>query len=204
MNVLLLLAHPRPGSFNHALAHAAREQLEADGHRVVFHDLHAERFDPAIPPDESARAAVLPTVVAVHCADLAAAEGIVVVHPNWWGQPPAVLKGWIDRVVRPGVAYEFLEGDSGEGVPRGLLQARTAVVLNTSNTPDAREQQAFGDPLESIWKRCIFDLCGVPAFHRRTFTVVVASTPEQRLAWIEEAKALCRRAFGPAARFSAP
>ena len=83
-------------------------------------------------------------------------------------------------------------------------RARAAVVLNTANTNEARERTAFGDPLESIWRRCIFDLCGVPAFHRRTFTVVVASTREQRLAWIEEAKELCRRAFGLAARSSAP
>ncbi len=195
MNVLLLLAHPRPGSFNHALAHAAREQLEADGHRVVFHDLHAERFDPAIPPDESARAAVLPPAVAAHCADLAAAEGIVVVHPNWWGQPPAVLKGWIDRVVRPGVAYEFLEGDSGEGVPRGLLQARTAVVLNTSNTAPERERAVFGDPLETLWRNCVFGLCGVADVRRRTFGVVVASTADQRRQWLAEARALVSGAF---------
>ena len=195
MNVLLLLAHPRPGSFNHALAHAAREQLEADGHRVVFHDLHAERFDPAIPPDESARAAVLPPAVAAHCADLAAAEGVVVVHPNWWGQPPAVLKGWIDRVVRPGVAYEFLEGDSGEGVPRGLLKARVAVVFNTSNTAPERERAVFGDPLETLWRNCVFGLCGVADVRRRTFGVVVASTAEQRRQWLAEARALVSRAF---------
>ena len=54
-------------------------------------------------------------------------------------QPPAILKGWIDRVMRPGVAYEFLEGDSGEGVPNGLLKAKTALVFNTSNTPEDRE-----------------------------------------------------------------
>jgi putative NADPH-quinone reductase len=195
MNVLLLLAHPRSASCNHALAHAAREQLEADGHRVVFHDLHAARFDPVIPPAESARAAVLPPAVAAHCADLAAAEGVVVVHPNWWGQPPAVLKGWIDRVVRPGVAYEFLAGDSGEGVPRGLLKARTAVVLNTSNTAPEREQAVFGDPLDTLWRNCVFGLCGVEDVRRRTFGVVVASTAEQRRHWLAEARALVSGAF---------
>jgi putative NADPH-quinone reductase len=65
------------------------------------------------------------------------------------------LKGWIDRVIRPGVAYRFVDGDSGEGVPVGLLKAKAALVLNTSNTPDDREQSAFGDPLEVLWKRCI-------------------------------------------------
>ena len=195
MNILLLLAHPRPGSFNHALAHAVRDQLEADGHRVVFHDLDAERFDPVLPPDESARAAVLPPAVAAHCADLVAADGIVVVHPNWWGQPPAILTGWVDRVVRPGVAYEFREGDSGEGVPRGLLKARTALVLNTSNTAPERELAVFGDPLETLWRNCIFGLCGVTDVQRRTFAVLAVSTAEQRRQWLAEARALAARAF---------
>jgi NAD(P)H dehydrogenase (quinone) len=130
-----------------------------------------------------------------HCEELRSADGIIVVHPNWWGQPPAILKGRIDRVFRPGIAYQFEEGDGGEGIPIGLLKARAAIVLNTSNTPEAREKEAFGDPLDAIWKRCIFDLCGVRNVHRRMFNVVVTSTREQRLAWIEEAIDLCRRVF---------
>ncbi|NYT02375.1 MAG: flavodoxin family protein, partial [Methanosarcinales archaeon] len=103
-----------------------------------------------------------------------------------WGQPPAILKGWVDRVLRAGVAYQFLEGDGGEGVPCGLLQARAALVFNTSNTPPAREMQAFGDPLEREWRSCIFDLCGVRRFYRKVFSVVVTSTPEERSAWLDE------------------
>ena len=198
MDVLLLLAHPDPASFNHALAAAVRNALQADGHLVRFHDLYAEGFDPLLPADEIRKHSVPPPDVQRHGDELRAADGIVVVHPNWWGQPPAILKGWIDRVVRPGVAYRFLEGDDGEGVPVGLLRARAAVVLNTSNTPDEREQAAFGDPLESIWKRCVFGLCGVRDVRRRTFNVVVASTPVQRRRWLDEAVALCRGAFPPA------
>jgi len=195
MNILIILGHPDPGSLSHALAHAVRDDLRERGHEVVFHDLQAEHFDPLLTALEVPRHGVIPKEIQAHCDELCAADGIVIVHPNWWGQPPAILKGWIDRVFRPGIAYRFEEGDSGEGVPVGMLKAAAAVVLNTSNTEPAREQAAFGDPLESIWRRCIFDLCGIRAFHRRMFTVVVTSTWEQRLAWIEEAKALCRRAF---------
>jgi putative NADPH-quinone reductase len=195
VNVLVVVAHPDPRSFNHALADAAVRAARARGHDVVVHDLHAERFDPILPRDEFAKGAPLPAAIARHCAELAAADGIVIVHPNWWGQPPAILKGWIDRVVRPGVAYEFQEGDGGEGVPVGLLRARTAVVLNTSNTPAARERDAFGDPLEAIWKRCVFDLCGVHDVRRRTYGVVVTSTPEERAAWLAEAAELVAAAF---------
>ena len=59
-------------------------------------------------------------------------------HPNWWSQPPAILNGWLDRVVRPGVAYEFRKDDAGRSLPVGLLRARAAVVLNTANVPQAQ------------------------------------------------------------------
>ena len=195
MNILIVLAHPDPGSFNHALAAAAARASRRQGHAVVLHDLYAEAFEPILPAAEFSKSAPLPPALRRHCEDLAAADGIVIVHPNWWGQPPAILKGWIDRVVRPGVAYAFEEGDGGEGVPRGLLRARTAVVLNTSNTPADREQHAFGDPLESIWRRCIFELCGVRDVRRRTYSVVVTSTPELRARWLADAEDIASTAF---------
>lgn len=188
MKVSIILAHPNPGSFNHAIADTARSTLAGNGHEVIFHDLHAERFDPILPHEEIAQQASLPDSVAAHCHEMATADGIIIVHPNWWGQPPAILKGWVDRVFRPGVTYNFLEGDTGEGVPIGLLSARAALVFNTSNTPQEREIAAFGDPLETLWKNCIFGLCGVATFYRRMFQVVVTSTAEQRAEWLEEVK----------------
>ncbi len=195
MNILIILAHPDPGSFNHALAQTVRQELCAQGHCVAFHDLCAEGFDPLLTKHEMPQSAPVPPQIERHCADLKAADGIVIVHPNWWGQPPAILKGWIDRVLRPGVAYRFEESDKGEGIPIGLLKARAALVINTSNTPDAREQAAFGDPLERIWRDCIFQLCGVRNFHRRMFNVIVTSTPEQRRIWIDEARRLASALF---------
>lgn len=98
------------------------------------------------------------------------------------------MKGWIDRVLRPGVAYEFKEGDSGEGMPVGLLKAETALVFNTGDTPKEREMQVFGDPLEVLWKKCIFEFCGVKSFHRKLFGVIVSSKLEKRQAWLEEVR----------------
>jgi NAD(P)H dehydrogenase (quinone) len=195
MLVSIILAHPDKSSFNHAIASVAVEQLEHNGHRVTFHDLHAEGFDPALDAGEIPRDGTVPPSIRKHCDEIARADGIVIVHPNWWGQPPAIMKGWIDRVLRPRVAYEFVEGDSGEGVPVGLLKAKVALIFYTSNTPPEREQQAFGDPLESTWKRCIFGLCGVTNVHRETFSVVVTSDLEQRKTWLEKARALVDKHF---------
>jgi NAD(P)H dehydrogenase (quinone) len=195
MKILVILGHPDKNSFNHAITDAAVQALENNGHAVMFHDLYAEKFDPVLPVQEIADEAILPTSVELHCRDAAAADGIVIIHPNWWGQPPAIVKGWIDRVLRPGVAYRFLEGDGGEGIPVGLLKAKCAVVLNTSNTPEKRELEAFGDPLETLWKKCIFDLCGVKKFFRKMFRVIVDSTMEQRQAWLGEVKEIIDKYF---------
>lgn len=195
MNILIILGHPDPGSFNHAIADTAAEALRNLGHAVTVRDLYAEGFDPVLPAREIPRHAALPPDVQQHCDELAAADGLIIVHPNWWGQPPAMLKGWVDRVVRPGVAYEFLEGDGGEGAPVGLLKARAAVVFNTSNTPETREQEVFGDPLERLWKDCILRFSGIPRIERRTFGVVCVSTEAQRAAWLDEVREMVRRVF---------
>ncbi len=184
----MILAHPEPGSFNHAIAEAAQEECIHLGHDVRYHDLYAEGLNPVLPGKETVREVELPPDIDGHCRELAEAEGIIIVHPNWWGQPPAILKGWIDRVIRPGVAYEFLEGDSGEGIPRGLLKVRAALIFNTSNTESNRERKVFGDPLDTLWKNCIFGLCGVPSVYRRMFNVIATSTPGQRAAWLGEVK----------------
>lgn len=197
--VLVVLGHPDPGSFNHALAATAVSTLEQLGHEVCFRDLYAEGFNPLLPAAEIPEDGPVDPRMQAHCEDLTAADGIVIVHPNWWGMPPAILKGWIDRVVRPGVAYRFLEGDCGEGVPEGLLKARAAVVLNTSNTKLERETKVFGDPLEALWRSCVFGLCGVEDVRRRSFGVVCTSTFAERRRWLEEAAELVREAFGPSA-----
>jgi NAD(P)H dehydrogenase (quinone) len=195
MQISVILAHPSAKSFSHAIAQAVVDELTSNGFQVIFHDLYAEQFDPILPADELFEGACLPGEIEAHCREISHAEGIVIVHPNWWGQPPAVLKGWVDRVIRPGVAYQFLPGDQGEGIPAGLLKAKVALVFNTSNTPAAREAIAFGDPLETLWKRCILGFCGIQVIYREMFSVVVTSTSEQRLEWLRKVREVVRQHF---------
>lgn len=188
MVVSVILAHPNKESFNHAIARTAIEALRKNGHDVYFHDLYEENFDPILPWEEFAKDAPLPAEIERHCKEISSAEGIVIVHPNWWGQAPGILKGWVDRVIRPGVAYEFIESDKGEGIPNGLLKAKSAIVFNTSNTETEREKKVFKDPLEAIWGDCVFSLCGVADFYRRMFNIIVTSSDGQRKEWLDEVR----------------
>jgi NAD(P)H dehydrogenase (quinone) len=193
MRILLILAHQRPGSFCHAIAAAAMEALRAAGHQVGYHDLYEECFDPILTEAEIPKGAPLEPILQQHCREVLEADGYVVVHPNWWGQPPAVLKGWIDRVMRQGVVYEF----SPQGVI-GKLAGRRAVVFSTSNTPREEELRVFGDPLENLWRTCIFGFCGIENFQRRNFESIILSTPEERAGWLDDVRRIVRERFGRA------
>lgn len=203
-DVLLLLAHPRRRSFCHGVADRVAERLLELGHTVWSHDLHAELFDPVMNVDEAHTSG--PDIeehlrhepdplVARHREELRRAESLVMVHPVWWGMPPAILTGWIDRVVVPGVAYHL---DTPAGLPTTLGSLRDLVVVNTSDTPAEREAEVYGDPLATIWGRCIAPFLGAPTVTRTVLAPVGGSTPDQRERWLDEVDRLVSCTLGPA------
>ncbi len=159
MKIVEILCNPRPGSFNLALAASAREKLAALGHEVILHDLYKEGFDPVLEAAELARSYSLDGLVQVHCQELAAADGLLIFHPDWWGQPPAVLKGWVDRVFRQGVAYDLEGEDFSEKSWKPLLEGKKGLVFCTSDA------EAKGAPraLEQLWTEAILGRCGMKA-----------------------------------------
>ena len=186
MKISVILGHPQKNSFNHAIAKTVMKILLKNKHEIFFHDLYEEKFDPILKYEEIAKDAKIDSSIQKYCDELKISDGIIIIHPNWWGQPPSILKGCIDRVIRPGVAYEFAETDNGEGLPIGLLKAKTALVFNTSNTPEKREIEVFGDPLEQLWNQCIFNFCGVKIFYRTMYRIICISTDEQREKWLKD------------------
>ena len=148
-----------------------------------------------LPAEEMSRAGAADPLVERHCDDLMSADGIVIVHPSWWGQPPAILKGWIDRVFRAGTAYRFDETASGEGVPVGLLKARKAIVFNTANSTPRHEWGSLGDPLEGMWDNTVLGFCGVEDFHRRLYAPVIVSSDGDRAKWLDDVRATVSEVF---------
>lgn len=193
MRISVIVGHPKSGSFSHAIAQVARTTLESSGHNCFYHDLHQEKFDPVITLDEISGNASADPLIEQHCAEVAQADGFVIVHPNWWGQPPAILKGWIDRVMRFGLTYTIPEDDPLNAI--GLLKAKSALVFNTSDTPPEREMDVFGDPLETIWKNCTFGFCGVSTFERQMFGPMLTSSAAQRATWLDEVREIVNRHY---------
>jgi putative NADPH-quinone reductase len=195
MKVSLILGHPAPGSFNHAICETAMAALMAGGHECRFHDLYVEKFDPVMPAGEVPKDAPLPPEIERHCQEIGEADGIIVVHPNWWSAPPAILRGWVDRVLRPGRAYNFVPDGNGGAKPVGLLKAKVGLVFTTANTPHDKEVQLFGDPLHTHWLKVVFGLCGVARTEKWDFSPIIISTADERREWLRDVERAVARYF---------
>ncbi|MBQ6157962.1 MAG: NAD(P)H-dependent oxidoreductase [Thermoguttaceae bacterium] len=192
MKVLVILGHPNPGeSFNRAIAETAGRVLRELGHEPVLRDLYAEGFDPVMPMgEEKLPIEELPESIRREIDAVRGAGGFVIVHPNWWGTPPAILKGWLDRVFRAGFAYSFSEN----GVISNFTDKR-AQIFTTSNTPRDVELEVYHDPLENFWKTIVFGLVGSKDFGRRNFESIIMSSPEERAAWLAEVESIIKERF---------
>lgn len=141
MDVLVVCAHPDADSFNHALTAAAERGLAAGGHRATTLDLYALDFAAAMSAAEHrayqgwtspADPPVLDPMVAEHAALVGRARAIVFVYPTWWSQPPAILKGWLERVLVPGVSFTF---DASGKVQPGMQHVKRIVGISTYGSP---------------------------------------------------------------------
>lgn len=136
MRAVVIVANPNPTSFSHAIAARVQLGLESSGHQVTVHDLYAEGFRAAMTAEErEAYHGNLPVVdplVAEHIADLQDAHTLVFVYPTWWSSVPAILKGWFERVMVPGVGFVFNEQNK---VRPGLTNVQRLVGITTYGSP---------------------------------------------------------------------
>lgn len=158
-NVLIVFAHPEPKSLNGSLKDVAIERLRANGHHVVVSDLYAMKFKAAADGDdflargdtdrlnymeESRKAYESGTQSADVVAEqekLKAADAVIFQFPMWWFSMPAILKGWVERVLAAGFAYgvgQYGGGRWGDRYGEGKLMGRRSMLSLTCGGPPAQ------------------------------------------------------------------
>lgn len=202
-SVLIVTAHPEPASFNHALTTRATEALRAAGHRVMLSDLYAEGFDPAggrgdfsttADPArfhyqaEQAHACAhggFAADIAREQQRLLAADLLILQFPLWWGGPPAMLKGWIDRVLAYGFAYV-----DGCRFDSGLFRGRRALLsVTTGGTPARFGAEGVYGPIEQVlWpvRRLALEYMGFAVADPFVSYAAPRIAPEARAALLED------------------
>ncbi len=127
---VVVLAHPSRQSFNGLIADTYCKAIAAQGQEAIVRDLYTIGFDPVLKDAErpSRKASSLSPDVAAERDAIHSSDVFVFVYPIWFGMPPAILKGYIDRVLGAGVTPEDLQAASGPS----LLRDRLLVNITTS------------------------------------------------------------------------
>lgn len=158
--------------------------LERSGHAVTVLDLYREGFRAGMTPDErrayETDQPVLDPMVARHAEEVGQAEALVFVYPTWWWGLPAMLKGWLDRVMVPGVAFTLADGKLVPSLQR--IRRLAGITTYGSSRTYVR---LFTDAGRRTITRTLRTLC-----HRRTQTQWLAlysidrSTDSERRAFL--------------------
>lgn len=190
MQVLIVYAHPNPQSFNHAIVEAFSKGLTEAGHTYEVADLYAINFNPCLSGGDFAQLmeGKTPDDIRVQQEKISQADALVFIHPIWWTAPPAILKGWVDRVLSMGFAYIL---DEKDGHPIGLLKNQKVLIINTAGGTE-EEAKTFGstDALKKVEGELRFPLCGITNIEHVIFYNVIMADEATLKGYLEEAENL--------------
>ena len=190
MQVLIVYAHPNPQSFNHAIVESFTKGLAETGHTYEVADLYASNFNPCLSGGDLAQLmeGKTPNDIRVQQEKISQADALVFVHPIWWFAPPAILKGWIDRVLSMGFAYIL---DEKDGHPVGLLKNQKALIINTAGgTEEEANTLGSTDALKKIAGDLTLKFCGINNIEHVMFYNVIMADDVTLKGYLEQAESL--------------
>lgn len=185
MKHAVVLAHPASGSLNAAIAQAYAETVRGQGQTVVVRDLYAMGFDPCLKAEEipgPGEPRFGPDVQAER-AELADADAFVFVYPIWFNGPPAILKGYVDRVF--GMGFGFRPAFGGT---EPALTGRRLISFTTSGAPDAWMNQTGAlEGLRRLFDAHLAGTTGLTVADHVHFGGMVSGITEEAFAEVIEA-----------------
>ena len=193
MKHLIIYSHPNPESFNHAILETYVDTLKDAGHEVRVRDLYAESFDPVLKGEDLATMAAgeIPESVKGEQAHVAWADVLTFIYPLWWAGPPAIAKGYLDRVFSAGFAYSF----GPEGLQRLLTDKQVATIVTIGDTEENYEKKRFFGCMDKLMDEVTFDFSGIQPLWHKYFGSVPLVSDDERKKMLEEIRGLAA-AFG--------
>ncbi|WP_017813357.1 NAD(P)H-dependent oxidoreductase [Paenibacillus shenyangensis] len=163
MSTLLIYTHPNHQSLNYAMMQQAIRGIR-DHHpdeEIQIIDLYADEFNPALVFNEhkQRRDMHIDPELNTYREQILWADRIVFVYPIWWGRPPAMLLGFIDRMMASGFAYVYRK--KGDLTPEGLLKGKSVVCISTMQGPAGYLQLWLNNAHRVLMRRALFNYIGI-------------------------------------------
>ena len=180
--IFLVYGHYDDKSFNAAIRDTFVRTTEEKGNIVDVVDLYKEKFDPVFAGEEP-DASVLN-----HRQRIEACDTIVLIAPIWNFRMPAIVEGWIDKVLAPPWAFKFKQLVGNYGYPIGNLRNKKAVIFCTYGSPRLAITTFFLNlPIRRL-KRGVFHMCGIYNINYRRYFAVPFVSEKKRNEFLEDVK----------------
>jgi len=183
--VLVILGHPDANSLNAALAENYAAGAREAGKEVRMLKLGELNFDPILHSGFSRDQPLEPDLLSAQEA-IKWADHLVWVYPSWWGNLPALLKGFIDRVFLPGFAFKYRPNSPWWD---RYLSGRSARILMTMDTPALYNALVYRNANINALKRATLHFCGIKPVKVATFPGVRFAHEARRRQWLDAVKA---------------
>lgn len=186
MNHLIIYCHPNPKSFNAAILETYSNTLKSKGHEVRVRDLYQMKFNPVMDRadfEAMHKGTFLPDVKEEQ-EHIRWAEVITFIYPIWWSGMPALGRGYVDRVLSEGFAYQF----GPEGL-KTCLDDKKAVLINTMGAPESEyEKTGMFKSIHQTTVEGIFEFCGMKVVVHQYFGAVPLVSDADRKAMLDKVK----------------
>jgi NAD(P)H dehydrogenase (quinone) len=134
-NTLVIYSHPLDKGHNATILGDVLTELKERKEKYELINLYKEKFNPVLSTEEmNTRGKAISKEIRKYQDKIAKADRLIFIYPIWWNAPPAILKGFIDRVFSAGFAFKYVQTPMGTR-PKGLLQEKKAIVFTTSGGP---------------------------------------------------------------------
>jgi putative NADPH-quinone reductase len=192
--ILVIIGHPdpEPKRLCRALAASYADGARSAGHEVQLIDVAALDF-PLLRTMEEFERRPLPVTLEAAVEAIRHAEHIVLVFPLWLGTMPALLKAFLEQVMRPGVAFAYSEAGGG-GFARTLLKGRSARVIVTMGMPASFYRFWYLGHGVAGLRRNILNFVGISPVRETLFGMVDGASAETREKWLTKMRTLGARA----------
>ncbi|MDD3685606.1 MAG: NAD(P)H-dependent oxidoreductase [Bacteroidales bacterium] len=193
MRALIIYANYKEQSFTAAIRDTLAESFHKNGHEVVVRDLYEIKFNPVLSKRdlESIENEIFPIDIMNEQKFIAWADMICFVYPIWWSGMPAILKGYIERVLVQGYAFDFV---NDEAVIK--LKNKKIAIFNTTGTKNIYQDQKSIDALNHITEQCIFGFVGLETVEHKYFKAVTGASDAEKEAIFNEVRDCAKKLLG--------
>ncbi|MCE4562761.1 NAD(P)H-dependent oxidoreductase [Maribellus sp. CM-23] len=186
MKALIVFNHPYEGSYCSAILNSVINGLKQGKHEIDIINLDKEDFNPVMTSQDLKAfrdKKPIDTKVIEYKNRLEKADHIIFIFPIWWELMPALMKGFVDKVIFPGVAYDYVNGSNTKMKPL-LTNIKGVTVITTMNTPRMLYRLVFGNAIEMAFMRGTFWKLGFKNRKWISYDMVKQVSDEKRKLWL--------------------